>query len=131
MNKADVTGWFCGLASKVGSEVFNDQEPHDCFCGDNPVSDANFRMDKRVLDFIGQAVNEKIIKQMKNTAHFEGVWYTPILFQADSDELAKGGKRLIIHHGTACSPETRVYWAAKGNIVAGWAIGISAEPLPR
>lgn len=65
MNKKEVIESFCELATKVGEEVFNHQFAHDCFCGASPMVTSlhTFQFEKPVLDFIVDAVNEKIAKE--------------------------------------------------------------------
>lgn len=59
MKKEEVLGSFCALSSEVGDHLKN-QFACDCFCGLNKMSDKNFQFQKEVLDFICQAVKEKI-----------------------------------------------------------------------
>lgn len=52
MNKADAIERLCRLTTKVGTEVYRDVYPHDCFCmnGPNPV------ISEMVVAYIERAV---------------------------------------------------------------------------
>jgi len=63
MDKQVVIHRLCKLSTKVGAEVFQDKVSHDCFCGDNRISDTvlnTFTFSKKVIEFIEQAVNKAI-----------------------------------------------------------------------
>lgn len=69
MNKKEVIEKFCELATKVGAEVFNHHFAHDCFCGAVPMVTSlhTFQFETPVLDFIVEAVNEKIERESNGT----------------------------------------------------------------
>lgn len=60
MTKYDVKQFFCKL-SYIVMEHFNFNVSADCFCGKNETLNYNF--DKKVLEFIQDAVNEKIARE--------------------------------------------------------------------
>lgn len=63
MTKDEVVERLCELASRVGSEVFQDQSAHNCFCGENDLSERfGFRFDEEVLLWIESAVKERMAK---------------------------------------------------------------------
>jgi len=60
MNKDEVIYRLCELVSKVGRQKFNNSYPHDCFCGENPLKIGIFHVDEVVIDFIEEAIEEKL-----------------------------------------------------------------------
>jgi len=44
--------------------------------------------------------------------------------QGDCEDAAKLGDRLILQHGTASQPESRMVIAPKGVLTSGWLLGI-------
>lgn len=60
LDKSEVIERLCELASKVGEVRFKHKIPHDCFCEDNNPTQENFQFDEEVLEFITDAVNEKL-----------------------------------------------------------------------
>ena len=63
MTRDDVLRELCALASKVGAELFNDDYSHDCFCAERIADDTDFRFERSVMDFIKQAVEEKMVRE--------------------------------------------------------------------
>jgi len=64
MNRTEVITSLCEVASKVGSKVFQDNYAHDCFCSDPRANNyKDFRFETPVMDFIIEAVNEKIERE--------------------------------------------------------------------
>ena len=66
MDKSEVIQHFCELASTVGEVKFRHKIPHDCFCKDSHCSFGSFQFDEEVLQFIKDAVNEKMNKERSN-----------------------------------------------------------------
>jgi hypothetical protein len=62
IDKAYVISFMCNLSSEVGREVFSNKVPHDCFCQHGGAPDDEFLMSREVLDFISDAVHEKMSK---------------------------------------------------------------------
>jgi hypothetical protein len=60
MNKAEVISKLCELVSKVGRQKFDSIYAHDCFCGENPFHIGIFHVDKPIMDFIEEAIEEKL-----------------------------------------------------------------------
>jgi 7-cyano-7-deazaguanine synthase in queuosine biosynthesis len=60
MTKGQVIERLCALSTKVGSEVFKDQNAHDCFCGSVTGDPSGFRFEDCVMEFIEEAVNKAI-----------------------------------------------------------------------
>jgi len=60
LDKLEVIQRFCELSSNVGMVKFKHQIPHDCFCGDNNITQGSFQFGEEVLEFITDAVNEKL-----------------------------------------------------------------------
>jgi len=60
MNKDQVIKRLCALSSNVGSRKFKSSIPHDCFCEDGKNSCFSFQFDEQIIEFIEQAVNEKL-----------------------------------------------------------------------
>ncbi len=63
MDKQVVIHRLCKLGTKVGVEVFQSKDGHDCFCGDNRLSNTvlnTFTFSKKVIEFIEQVVNKDI-----------------------------------------------------------------------
>jgi len=63
MSKDQVIKQFCQLSSKVMDRVFSFSKPADCFC-ENKES-VNYQYSPEVIEFIKQAVQEKLDRQMK------------------------------------------------------------------
>ena len=63
--KQEVIKFFCALTTHVGEKLASGHHAHDCFCGLNPMSrdDITFSVNKRVLDFITKAVDEKLLQE--------------------------------------------------------------------
>ncbi len=57
--------------------------------------------------------------------------YTPITPTPDTDELSDRSARLMLYHtrigSHTCAPGPSIFWAPKGELHAGWVIGIDAE----
>jgi len=62
MDKSEVIEALCELADKVGEHIFNHTVASDCFC-ENGGPDELFRFDEEVLQFIKDAVDEKLNKE--------------------------------------------------------------------
>ena len=62
MDKSEVIEALCVLADKVGEQRFNHTVASDCFC-ENGGPDESFRFDKEVLQFIKDAVDEKLNRE--------------------------------------------------------------------
>lgn len=61
MKKQQVLEALCELSAKVMDKEFNFQVPADCFCGKNQhQDDITFAFDSEIIDFITDAVNEKL-----------------------------------------------------------------------
>lgn len=58
-------------------------------------------------------------------SEFHGRFYHPIPPQADNDELADKGDRLILKH-VICQ-EPKIFVAPKGTLYAGWVIGVMED----
>ncbi len=59
MNREEVISRMCKLASKVNTEKFKWSLPSDCFCEESTGS-FSFQFDEEVLEFIEQAVKDKL-----------------------------------------------------------------------
>lgn len=62
LEKAEVIEALCILADKVGEHKFNHTVASDCFC-ENGDPEEYFRFDEEVLQFIKDAVDEKLNKE--------------------------------------------------------------------
>tara|TARA_R100000306_G_C4351513_1_gene130365 strand:- start:562 stop:813 length:252 start_codon:yes stop_codon:yes gene_type:complete len=64
-DKQEVIEFFCALTTHVGGKIEHGQNAHDCFCGMNPMFEKafTFSVNKRVLDFITKAVDEKLLQE--------------------------------------------------------------------
>ena len=51
---------FCQLATRVGNKKFDNTFAHDCFCEDRRRHVGSFIFDEEVLEFIEEAVVEKL-----------------------------------------------------------------------
>mgnify|MGYP001579131293 FL=1 len=60
MTKQEVIATMCELCSIVGREKFDSRFPHDCFCGENPFKIGDFKFSREVIDFIREAISEKL-----------------------------------------------------------------------
>ena len=60
--KEEVIAAFCHLATRVGNDVFKNEFAHDCFCGQNFLANHNFQFDEKIINFISEAIDEKIAK---------------------------------------------------------------------
>ena len=60
MTKQKVIEELCSLSADIGREVYHNKYSYDCFCGYNHKDDKHFQFNHIILDFIKQAVNEKI-----------------------------------------------------------------------
>lgn len=63
LTKQEVIESFCNLATDVNSTVFDYKLASDCFCG-APCS-GDYRFDSEILDFIVDAVQNKIEGEQK------------------------------------------------------------------
>lgn len=66
LTKQQVIERLCKLSTKVGEEVFCNQKAHDCFCGENKTSEVfsgGFQFEEEVIEFIEEAVREKMDKE--------------------------------------------------------------------
>lgn len=62
---------------------------------------------------------------MKTNYHtHQGRIYDPITPQADNDDLAAQGDRLVLQHGSPSQPQVRFATAPAGVVTYGWVIGI-------
>jgi ribosomal protein L7/L12 len=69
MKKQEVLETLCELATKVMTEKFGCSVSADCFCGKNMhINDATFSFSNEVMNFIIEAVNEKLNAPTNNTA---------------------------------------------------------------
>lgn len=66
IDKAYVISYLCNITSEVGKRVFHNELTQDCFCRESHIPDSEFRMDREILDFISDAVNEKIAKEISH-----------------------------------------------------------------
>ena len=64
LTKPEIIKKLCDLCTHVNSKVFDYTLATDCFC-DKP-EDENYRFNQEVLEFIRQAVSEKISKEGSN-----------------------------------------------------------------
>lgn len=69
-SKAEVIRNFCALSTKVMKEVYNYREAADCFCSDNNTPDEHFVFSDSVMEFIDDAVNERIERE-KDRAYYD------------------------------------------------------------
>lgn len=60
LTKQQIIEEFCTLATEVNDKVFGYSVASDCFCTKDESSD--YRFEEEVLDFIKDAVKEKIEK---------------------------------------------------------------------
>lgn len=68
---------------------------------------------------------EHLIATKPAFAKYAGFHYWPVPNPcADNDELATMGERLMFKHGSATQPDSKVFFAAKGILHAGWVLGI-------
>lgn len=63
MNASEVKQELCSLCTEVNEKVFGFTYAADCFCGDKVCDHSGYRFDKEVLEFIKDAVKEKINAQ--------------------------------------------------------------------
>lgn len=63
MDKSEVIEALCVLADKVGEHKFKHTVASDCFCQKVGPPDELFRFDEEVLQFIKDAVDEKLNKE--------------------------------------------------------------------
>ena len=63
MTKDEIIKRLCDLSTKIGNVVFEEQIPHDCFCGEKESD--NFQFDETILEFIESAVNNRIDNLLK------------------------------------------------------------------
>lgn len=61
MKRQDVLEALCSLASRINCDVFDYKYASDCFC--DLEKSAHYSFDEKIIDFIEQAVNEKIRKE--------------------------------------------------------------------
>lgn len=66
MTKQEVLERLCALVTTVGELEFDSTLSHDCFCGRIDVDDRYFRVEEEVIDFIVDAVREKLFKGEKD-----------------------------------------------------------------
>lgn len=62
MKKEEIIEALCKLCSTVGTEVFDNKYAHDCFCHKNTCP-FEFNFDKLILDYIKEAVQEKMTRE--------------------------------------------------------------------
>lgn len=60
--RKEILKGLCELARTVAEDKYNWSEAADCFCGVDPKAD--FQFSPRVMDFITQAVKEKLNAQL-------------------------------------------------------------------
>lgn len=60
MTKQEVAIELCQLMDKVNDQVFQYRHAADCFCGEASFPDPNYQNDGVCIEFIKQAVKEKI-----------------------------------------------------------------------
>ena len=65
MNKDQVIKKFCELSGTVMRKKFKCSIPADCFCGENNSTCGDFQFEQCIIDFIKEAINEKLDKEMK------------------------------------------------------------------
>jgi len=66
MTRQEVLSKLCEITSEVGREVYHSQYAHDCFCGASKFADKGifkFLFESQVLDYIRDAVNEKMERE--------------------------------------------------------------------
>ena len=63
MKRDDVIERLCELCAYVGSIEFKEQKAHDCFC--DGQYDNYFQFDECVLEYIENAVEEKLKNKIK------------------------------------------------------------------
>jgi len=62
-DRKKVIAVLCDICTDINDKVFEYSGPSDCFCGKNPViEDSFFQFDESIINFIKDAVNEKIEK---------------------------------------------------------------------
>jgi len=61
--KPEVLERLCALTSQVRDEMYANQQPADCFCGDNPGHPNHFQFNEDILSFIETAVMQKIARE--------------------------------------------------------------------
>ena len=59
MTKQEVIETLCKLVAKIDTEVFQFHISSDCFCSEKPIF-ANYQFDSKMMDFIDEAICEKI-----------------------------------------------------------------------
>lgn len=64
VTKQETIEELCGVATKVNDKVFDYSLATDCFCTKEESSD--YRFEERVLEFIKEAVNEKIDREVRS-----------------------------------------------------------------
>lgn len=68
--------------------------------------------------------NEKFIQEVARP--YAGEMYQPIVATADTDELAKAGERVILHHkGCGKYRVAELIIAPIGIMYSGWVVGIN------
>ena len=60
MNRREVIARLCELVSTVGSQRFDSDKVHDCFCH-AALSHDEPHIDPEIVEFIVNAVNDKLI----------------------------------------------------------------------
>lgn len=60
MTKQEVIEKLCELCTIVGREKFESHYAHDCFCGRNPYKIGGFQFSQEVIDFVKEAIREKL-----------------------------------------------------------------------
>ena len=55
----------CLLCSTVGAMRFGHELPHDCFCEQSTSSPEEFQFEECVVDYIIEAVEEKLLEDEK------------------------------------------------------------------
>jgi len=63
LEKKEVIKRFCDLSGKVMKDRFSFDYPSDCFCGEVPEGLSGFCYSEKILDFITEAVNEKLSRE--------------------------------------------------------------------
>jgi hypothetical protein len=65
MKKQEVIEKLCELCDHVADKKFGWELSADCFCGKKKIADEHFKFDEEILNFISEAVEEKILRNQK------------------------------------------------------------------
>ena len=60
LNKEETIERLCDLVTHIGGKHFENKVSHDCFCGKNPLDIDIEQIDESIIEFIEDAVKEKM-----------------------------------------------------------------------